>query len=521
MLLATEGTYPFVLGGVSTWCDSLVNGLPGIDWDVVAITAGGIRRTSLFEQPQQVRRVSQVELWSDSVVRGSLPIGRPFGRTTGRTPRRGLPAELVRGILGWDTDLVAVRDALVWCREHPRLVGRSFRARAAWAEFLEALAVLTADQGSPSFDLVQAGELYQTLFWVARTSATPTRPTRQTTQWHIPDLFLVTAAGWAGIPAIVDRHLTPRPLVLAEHGVYVREAYLQAARNTHLSAASRWASTRLARGLSRLVYANADVVAPVTLANAHWERELGVADSSIRTIYNGVLVPPKVKPFPRRTRVVSVGRVDPLKDLATMLRCAAIVGETHPEVEFVHYGPVPEGNEHYADLCMALHRDLRLGDRFKFLGSTDDPYGAFSDGSLALFSSISEGFPVSVLEAMACGRPVVSTAVGGIPEALSGCGLTVRPGDFEGLAAGVLRLLDDRSLLATLGERSRVRVRQEFGMANCLRNYRDLVVELTGIDVDEPVEPVFPSLGPDSDLAPSRGDHAPGASVARVSAGPT
>jgi hypothetical protein len=114
---------------------------------------------------------------------------------------------------------------------------------------------------------------------------------------------------------------------------------------------------------------------------------------------------------------------------------------------------------------------------------------------------------------MACGRPVVSTAVGGIPEALSGCGLTVRPGDFEGLAAGVVRLLDDRELLAALGERSRIRVRQEFGMSNCLRNYRDLIIELTGRPVAEPVEPTFPAIAADAELTPSPGDHAPEASV--------
>jgi polysaccharide biosynthesis protein PelF len=503
VLVTTEGTYPYVLGGVSTWCDSLFNGLTDVDWHVFAITAGGIRRSSLFERPEQVRSVTQLELWSDRIPGGH--IGRAH------RARPSLPAELARGVLGWDSDLDALREALVWCRSNPRLVSRSFRARHAWTEYLAELVALTGGDAGPSFDLVQAGELYQTLSWVARTASEPLHPRRAPPVRH--DLLLVTAAGWAGIPAVIERHLDPRPLVLAEHGVYVREAYLQAARNVHQSGASRWAATRLARGLARLVYANADVVAPVTLANAHWERELGVADASIRTIYNGVLVPPRVRPFPARTRIVSVGRIDPLKDLATMLRCAALVIESHPNVDFVHYGPVPEGNERYDATCRALHRDLGLGDRFRFLGQTDDPYAAFSEASIALFSSISEGFPVSVLEAMACGRPVVSTAVGGIPEALSGCGLTVRPGDFEGLAAGVVRLLDDRELLAALGERSRIRVRQEFGMSNCLRNYRDLIIELTGRPVAEPVEPTFPAIAADAELTPSPGDHAPEASV--------
>ncbi len=154
-----------------------------------------------------------------------------------------------------------------------------------------------------------------------------------------------------------------------------------------------------------------------------------------------------------------------------------------------------------------LHRELGLGDRFRLAGSTDDPYDAFTGASLAMFSSISEGFPVAVLEAMACGRPVVATAVGGVPEALSGCGLTVRPGDYEGLATGVLHLLNDPVLLRRLGERSFAKVRKEFGMAQCLQNYADLISELIGRPVAAPIEPVFPTLEMENDFVPL-GDHA-------------
>jgi polysaccharide biosynthesis protein PelF len=500
VLLSTEGTYPYMLGGVSTWCDSLLNGLTGVTWHVLAITAGGLRREPHFELPANVASIARRELWSDSVIPGSWGFRN-------RKPRSSLVAELARGVFEWNSDLDQFLAALVWCRLHPAAIAASFRSKGAWREFREVMSELGAIDGV-AFSLADLAEIYQTLYWVARAGAVATRDRPYAKSLPPIDLHLVTAAGWAGIGSVVDRHLDPKPLVLAEHGVYVREAYLQSARNVHESHAQRWSAVRVARGLARLVYANSDVVAPVTQANARWERHLGVRNEVIRPIYNGVLVPPHVRPFPTRQRIVSMGRIDPLKDLLTALRAAAIVTATRPDVEFVHYGPVPEGNDDYSKTCLHLHEQLGLGNRFRFAGATDEPYEAFASGSLAMFSSISEGFPVAVLEAMACGRPVVATAVGGVPEALSGCGLTVRPGDYQGLATGVLHLLNDPVLLRRLGERSYVKVRQEFGMAQCLRNYTDLIAELTGHTIPPPVEPLFPALDSDNDFAPLTGDHA-------------
>lgn len=471
ILLTTEGTYPFAHGGVSTWCDIVVNGLSGADWDVLAITAGGIRRPLVFDLPVNARLAGHIDLWSEQVT-----TRRPGRRANLRT---GLAAEFVRGLLHWDAEPLMVLDALVWCRTNPEKIRAALRHPDAWKAFRIALAdVLAADDDervAPLLDEQHVCDLFQTLCWIAQAAAAPT-PTGQ----QAPDLIIVTAAGWAGIPAAVHHAVHGTPVVLSEHGVYVREAYLAAIRGGE-SAGERWVHTRLARGLARLSYGVADIVAPVTSANAEWERALGADPTRIRTIHNGVLVPPKVAPMPVDPVVVTVGRIDPLKDVKTLLRAAASVVEQMPHVRFDHYGPTPEGNERYAAECRALHVDLGLRDRFRFLGPTDDPYAVLENASISVLSSISEGFPISVLEAMAAGRPVVATAVGGVPEALSGCGFTVRPGDYEALAAGVVRLLEDPVLAASLGLRGRQRVVQSFGQEGCLTAYADLIGELTGI----------------------------------------
>lgn len=474
VLLVTEGTYPFAHGGVSTWCDIIVNGIVGADWTILPITAGGIKRSFLFELPAHAAMAGHIDLWSEQVT-ARRTVRRSSLRTT-------LAAEFVQALLHWESDVTSALDALVWCRSNPTRVRASMRHPDAWTAFRTALgAVLAADADhtdrvAPGLDEQHVCDLYQTLCWVAQAAAAPTP---SPIGGASPDVVLVTAAGWAGIPAAVHHAMFGTPVVLSEHGVYVREAYLAAIRGGE-STGERWTHTRLARGLARLTYAVATIVAPVTNANAAWERALGADPDRLRTIHNGVLVPPKVAPFPTEPVVVTVGRIDPLKDLKTLLRAAAWVLEEVPHARFDHYGPVPEGNERYRDECVALHADLALGDRFRFLGPIDDPDVALATATVSVLSSISEGFPISVLEAMAAGRPVVATAVGGVPEALSGCGFTVRPGDYEALGSGIVRFLNDPELTQRLGARGRQRVIHDFGQEACLLAYAAVIGELTG-----------------------------------------
>ena len=463
VLLTTEGTYPYVMGGVSSWCNLLVNGLTEFDWQILPIVAPD-GRARMFELPDHAREIARIEVWSEE-----LP---PSGRPRGFERRRGdsLPAVLVRNLLGWEGDAEAVVDTWVWCRRFPSDVRRVFRSRRGWASFLAGLRDVLAERipeagTPPAMDLVEAATLYQTLYWVARTAAVPTPDT---------DVLHVTAAGWSAIPALVHKALHGTPLVLTEHGVYVREAYLAAARNGE-SPGSRFAATRVARGLARVAYQGADIVSPVTDANAYWEMGLGIDAAKIVVLHNGLRLPSAPTPPARTQTIVSVGRIDPLKDVQTLLRVAAETLRFVPEAQFLHYGPVPDGEEAYARSCMALHERLGLGDRFRFMGATTDPNSVVRAADVVLMTSISEGLPLSILEAMGQGRPVVATGVGGVPEVVRGCGAVCPPGDDHALAMAVVMLLRNPDLAWRLGQRGHGRLGRIFNESACIDGYRDLL----------------------------------------------
>jgi polysaccharide biosynthesis protein PelF len=463
VLLTTEGTYPYVVGGVSAWCDLLVKSLAEFDWQILPIVPPD-RRPRMFELPPHVQEVGRIEVWSET-----LPLGRRL-RASERSVGSELPATLVRGLLGWSGDTDAVVDRLVWCRRHPAGVRRVFRSRHGRSSFLEGLAEVLDERVEeagvpPALDLVEAAALYQTLYWIARTAAAPTPET---------DVLHVTAAGWSAIPALVHKALYGTPMILTEHGVFVRESYLAAVRSRD-SAGARFVATRLARGLARAAYAGANVVSPVTGANVQWEEGLGIDPDKILVLYNGLRPPPQPTPPPGCATVVSVGRIDPLKDVHTMLRVAAETLRRVPHAKFLHYGPVTRGEEAYGRSCLLLHEQLGLGDRFRFMGRTTDPNGVVRDADVVLMTSISEGLPMSILEAMGQGRPVVATGVGGVPDVVRGCGVTTPPGEVHGLALGITTLLNAPELAWQLGRRGHRRLQRTFNEVACVESYRGLL----------------------------------------------
>ncbi len=375
--------------------------------------------------------------------------------------------------MSWHGDVGALTESLVWCRLRPSRVRRVFRSVQGWKSFLGGLHEVLSERAdgagaAPPLDVIDAARLYQTLYWVARAAAVPTPRS---------DVLHVTAAGWAVIPALVDQALHGTPLLVTEHGVYVREAYLAAARSEG-SPQARFVSTRLARSFAHAAYAAADVVAPVVDANARWEEGLDVDPAKIRVIYNGVRVSGQPSPPPGTRTVVSVGRIDPLKDVHTMLRVMAEVLRLVPDAHFRHYGPVTEGQDAYGDSCLVLHEQLGLADRFRFMGTTSDPDGAVREADVVLMTSISEALPLSILEAMAQARPVVATGVGGVSDVVRGCGFIAPPGDVHQLAVGVATLLRDPPLADQLGKRGHARVARLFNQHDCLDSYRELLTDL-------------------------------------------
>jgi glycosyltransferase involved in cell wall biosynthesis len=182
------------------------------------------------------------------------------------------------------------------------------------------------------------------------------------------------------------------------------------------------------------------------------------------TIHNGV---PRVeaRPPPEGEFVVgTVGHVSRTKGTEIFLEAAALALARRPNLLFEHIGPTrPWGDDEYENEVEGTARSPRLRGCLHMLGHRP-VRGALARWSLFVLSSRQEGFPLSTLEAMAVGLPVIATEVGGVPEQIVHLesGVLVPAEDASALANWIVRLHDDDALRRRLGIMGRRRVRVRF-----------------------------------------------------------
>jgi glycosyltransferase involved in cell wall biosynthesis len=213
----------------------------------------------------------------------------------------------------------------------------------------------------------------------------------------------------------------------------------------------------------------------LTICVSSRDRDDGIAKRTCRSdrtivIFNGVPVLPELpeRPASREPTIVSVGRLKAPKDFLTFVRALALLDDGSFRGVIVGDGP---------DRALIEAEVDRLGLRGKveLLGERRDAPGLLSSSDIFVLATRSESMPMSVLEAMAAGLPVVASDVGGLPEVVADgrTGFLVPPGDPAALASALARLLEDRELRLTLGARGVEQARTTFSVERSCRDHLD------------------------------------------------
>jgi glycosyltransferase involved in cell wall biosynthesis len=190
-------------------------------------------------------------------------------------------------------------------------------------------------------------------------------------------------------------------------------------------------------------------------------------------IYNGIRIPAARPTTANGSQHVvgSVGRLVDIKDYELFLATAAEIARVDPSVGFQILGDGPERAS-----LLERATALGLGARFTILPAVEDPLPFYRSLDLYLNTSVHEGLPLSILEALACERAVVAPAVGGIPEIIQtgdgGQGLLAATRHPATLARCCLDLLADPSRRAAMGQRGRERVMRHFSADRMAQAYK-------------------------------------------------
>jgi len=164
------------------------------------------------------------------------------------------------------------------------------------------------------------------------------------------------------------------------------------------------------------------------------------------------------------------------KALDVLFRAAALLREEFPDLAvLVAGGPDPKEPDEEGRL-EAVVRDLDVGGSVRFLGRRDDVPDLVAAMDIGVLSSDYEGCPLSVMEYMEAGKPVVATAVGGLADIVDDgtTGLLVPPQDPQAFAAAVATILRDGPRARAMGEAGRARRRDRFDIERTIRQVEDL-----------------------------------------------
>jgi glycosyltransferase involved in cell wall biosynthesis len=179
--------------------------------------------------------------------------------------------------------------------------------------------------------------------------------------------------------------------------------------------------------------------------------------------------------------LLTVGRLsDPRKNIALLLRAYALMRERGVRMPFVLAGAPPDS------ATLRLAADLGVLDHLTLAGELPDEAlpALYQDAALFMLSSDEEGLGIPILEAMACGVPVVSTACGGPgTTVLDGVtGYLTPVGDAAALAAAACEVLGDQPRRRAMGNAGRLRVEREFSLARIARIFVDRYIEVLGTE---------------------------------------
>jgi polysaccharide biosynthesis protein PelF len=456
VLFLLEGTFPFVAGGVSSWVNQIIRGFPDIRFGAIFLGSrpqdyGDLR----YALPDNLVHLEVAYLFEHKDNPPVKPVKAP--------PATMKDVERLHDLFEADFRHPECPHMLASLMDEAGPDGKLTHevflySRAAWDFIKKTYRRRSTD---PSF---------VDYFWTIRTIHTPFWRLREVAlRCPTARIYHSVSTGYAGILGVLLKHRNRRPLMLSEHGIYVKERkidlyqaqWLKDNRSVFERDPSRvsyfrqlW--IRFFEHLGYVTYQASDDI--IALYEANREKQLAGGAPAERTqnIPNGIdldkfgplrhLRAPGVPPI-----LCLIGRVVPIKDIKTFIRAMRAVVAVLPEAEAWIAGPEDESPE-YAAECRELATQLDLADKVKFLGFqklTD----LLPKVGLVVLSSISEALPLVILEGYAAGVPTVSTDVGscrqlvfGLPgddAAIGPSGRIVRIADPQALAQASLELLTD------------------------------------------------------------------------------
>lgn len=485
--LLLEGTYPFVRGGVSSWVHQIIEGLPQYTFALIFLGSKQKDYDALkYTLPVNVVHLECHYLWDrfslskPKACKGNNEYMLASGKLHDwfRTPCSGIHETVLKKLL------VSLGHPSGFTAEE------FFYSEAAWQQICE------------YYDKYNAQNSFIDYIWTIKAMHTPLFKLAYVAhQFSLTTgAFHAISTGFAGFLGALLHYLTDRPLILTEHGIYTKERkidlqslFIKEHRDLLGDALPMgmqyqellW--IRFFESLGRIIYKASSPI--ISLYETNRERQIndGADRNRTQVIPNGMAVERFLDLRAQRPEKIPLvigllGRIVPIKDIKTFIRSMHAIVAHLPEAEGWLIGPEDE-DKVYVQECKTLVQELGLEEKVRFLG-----FQKISDVlprlGLLVLTSISEAFPLVILEAYSSGLPVVATDVGACREVIEGssdedralgcAGIVIPMADPGATANAVIALLADENRWYSAQKAGIQRVERYYTQSRMLDSYKTI-----------------------------------------------
>jgi glycosyltransferase involved in cell wall biosynthesis len=457
--LICEGSYPYVIGGVSSWANMLIGELKDYDFQLYTISVNEEMQGKLkYEMYPNVKKIT------NSFLEGNLEKSKKNKRIKPKV-KQAMVSLLSEEIVDWPT-------LFEFFETHPKLDVRAF---LMGEDFYDVVVI--------SYKKSQLKIVFADYLWTLRSMYLPLfnmmiEPIDEADKYH------TLSTGYAGIKGCMAKYKYHKPLILSEHGIYTREREEEIIKADWIKGIYKNMWIKHFTKLSKCCYDYADNIVSLFGISQQIQHELGADKNKTIIIPNGVRfddLQNLSEDFLDRS-TINVGaliRMVPIKDIKTMIISFHLTKQKVPNAKFYIMGTLDVDRE-YADECKSLvdmlgEKDIIFTGQIdinKYIGSMD----------ILVLSSLSEGQPLAILEGMAVGKPWVSTDVGSCRELLYGmegddlgqAGYVVTVMDSDDMSKKIVKLCHDKKLRETMGSIGKDRVDKYYRNEQFLNEYRKL-----------------------------------------------
>lgn len=464
--LIAEGCYPYVVGGVSTWIQTLISEFSDIEFCIYTIGVNEEDRGKFkYELPQNVTQVQEFFInTKDTQTKNKK------GYRINTVEKSVLKSLMLEEDVKWNQvfDFFSKKEI----QPMEILMGREF-----------------LDIAMEVYERSYSRTVFVDFLWTLRSMYLPffmiiKNPVPKA------DLYHSVSTGYAGVLASMGKYLYNKPFLLTEHGIYTREREEEIIKAEWTKGYFKDMWIQHFYKLSRCAYNYADKVISLFSVNKDLQIELGCPEDKTIIIPNGIQEEkytnlPGKKKEEESINIGAIVRVVPIKDIKTMLMAFNEVKMELPNAKFYIMGSIDEDLEYYEE-CKKILNSLGTKDVF-FTGRVDvKQYIGKMD--ILVLTSISEAQPISILEGMAAKKPWVVTNVGACKELIEGgeddnlgsAGIVAPTMNISLIASAIIKLGKDKKLRDKMGYVGRSRVKKYYSHQDFINEYFEIYEMLGG-----------------------------------------